>query len=191
MISLVIFLFLLATGAHSQDNADRLTYQEEQELKTLLDEALKASPGSMAINFGDASIKRKFDLASRVAQLGLLKLNKSMKEKKYAHESDFVGFYISRYGKMFDEAVSNTWLVAYASNNAKEKAFFDKELGKTGLTGNKRNTVIQSFYQLLYPAERLFYIEIVSIVYRNGQADFSLLTRRAKDWVANHNDMFP
>lgn len=188
---LLVGLMLLPALAGAQGEADRLTYEEDKELKAMLADALKAKPGTNPLNLGDAEIKRAFDLASRVAQYGLLKLNKSMIEKKYVHDTDFVGFYMSRFGKLFDEKAKNTWLIAYAAENKKEKAFFDKELEKTGLQGDKRNTVIVSYYHLLYPAERLFYMEIVSIVYKNGVADFSLLPKRAKDWVADRNAMFP
>lgn len=174
-----------------QVNADRLTTQEEREMKLMLEAALKAKPGTQALQLSDPAIKRQFDLASRVAEYELLRINKGMVEKKFHFEGEFIGNYISRYPKLFDEKMKNDWLIAYAMHNKTEKAFFDKALEKTGLKGDKRNTIIVSHYHLLYPAERVYYMEIVGIVYKNGTADFSMLPKRAKDWVAERNEMFP
>ena len=98
---------------------------------------------------------------------------------------------MSRYSKLFEEKAKTAWLLAGAVENKDEKAFFTKALEKTGLKGDKRNTVILGYYHLLYPAERLFYMEIVQVVYKNNEADFSLLPKRMKDWVAEHNAIFP
>lgn len=182
---------LLTALASGQVSPEKLTYEEEKELKTLLAEASKAKPGISPINLSDDAIKRQFDLVGKIGQYGLLRINKSMMDKKYQHESDFVAFYMSRYPKLFDEKLKNAWLLAYAAENKTEKSFFDKMLDKTGLKGAKRDTVITSYYHLLYPAERVYYMEIVSIVYKNNEADFSLLPKRAKDFVAERNAMFP
>lgn len=184
-------LGLLTPNAFAQTNADRLTQQEEQELKTMLDDVLKSKVGTYPLNLSDPAIKRAFDLASRVEEYELLKINKAMKEKKYPFDGEFVAHYISRFKKLFDESTKNAWLLAGATENKKEKAFFDKALEKTGLKGDKRNTVTLSYYHLLYPVERLFYIEIVQTVYKNNEADFSMLPKRMKDWVAERSTMFP
>jgi len=184
-------LLLLPSLVYAQSNADRLTQQEDKELKAMLDEVLKAKVGSYPLNLSDPAIKRAFDLASRVEEYELLKINKAMKEKKYPFDGEFVAFYMSRFNKLFDESTKNAWLLAGAVENKKEKTFFDKALETTGLKGDKRNTVTLSYYHLLYPAERLFYMEIVQTVYKNNQADFSVLPKRAKDWVAERSAMFP
>lgn len=175
----------------AQGDADRLTLEEEKQLKVMLDEVMNGKAGSNALNLSDPVIKRQFDLASRVAEYELLKINKAMMEKKYPFEGEFVAFYISRFGKLFNDAAKNAWLLKGAVENRNEKNFFDKALEKTGLKGDKRNTVILGYYHLLYPAERLFYMEIVQAVYRNNEADFSILPKRMKDWVAERNAMFP
>jgi len=189
--ALCYFLFLLPSPVFAQSNADRLTQEEDKQLKAMLDEVLKAKVGTYPMNLSDPVIKRAFDLASRVEEYELLKINKAMKEKKYPFEGEFVANYMSRFFKMFDEPTKNAWLLAGATENKKEKAFFDKALEKTGLKGDKRNTVILSYYHLVYPAERLFYMEIVQTVYKNNEADFSLLPKRMKDWVAERSAMFP
>jgi hypothetical protein len=174
-----------------QADPERLTLQEEKELNEMLAVTLKAKPGEYALQLADASIKRQFDLSSRIAQLGMLKINRAIHDKKYESNSDFVGFYVSRFGMLYEPKMLRTWVLAYAENNKQERDLFTKALKDTGLKGEKRNTVVYSFYSLLYPAERLFYIELVGIVYKNGEADFSKLNKRAKDWIANRNDMFP
>src|SRR5262245_9594818 len=85
---------MLSSVAHAQVDPDFLTLAEEQELKTLLAAVLKAKPGTSPLNLTDAEQKRQFDLTGKVAQLGLLKINKSIMEKKYAHDSDFVAHYM-------------------------------------------------------------------------------------------------
>jgi hypothetical protein len=184
-------MLLLALILVQAPDPDRLTQQEERELKTMLEAALKAKPNTIPLKLSDPEQKRSFDLASRVAQLGLLKINRGIAEKKYEFDTDFVGFYVSRYSKMFDETKLRSWVIAYANTNKKEKDFFSKMLRDTGLKDVKRETVLYSFYTLLFPAERLYYIELVSIVYQNNTADFSKLSKREKDWIAMHNDLFP
>lgn len=191
LYSLVLSCLLLPSIVYAQNNADRLTQEEDKQLKAMLDEVLKAKVGAYPMNLSDPAIKRAFDLASRVEEYELLKINKAMKEKKYPFEGEFVAFYMSRFNKLFDESTKNTWLLTGATENKKEKTFFDKALERTGLKGDKRNTVILSYYHLLYPAERLFYMEIVQTVYKNNEADFSLLPKRMKDWVAERSAMFP
>jgi hypothetical protein len=191
-----LFSFLLMTIASlgssvGQDEPDRLTAEENEEYKRLLDATLKAKPGTSPLNLADAAIKRQFDLTGRVVQYELLRLNRSMMEKKYAHGSEFVANYMSRHGKLFDEKARSDWLLAYASQNQTEKSFFDRHLGKSGLQGEKRKTVVLGYYHLPRPYERVFYIELVSLIYKDGVADFSALPKRAKDWIATHNDLFP
>lgn len=190
-LTALAFLLALTSSGYAQADPDRLTLDEEKDFQAMLATALQAKPGSIPLNLADAENKRVFDLSSRVAEYGMLKINRSMVEKKYVHDTDFVGFYMSRYGKLYDEKAKNAWLIAYARENKKEKAFFDKELAKTGLKGDKRDKIIVSHYHLPYPAERIFYMEIVSVVYKNGEADFSVLPKRMKDWVAERNAMFP
>ena len=189
--TLGLFIIFIPLNILAQSPADTLTLQEDKELKAMMDEILKAKAGSNPLNLSDPAIKRQFDLASRVAEYELLKINKAMREKKYPFNGEFVAFYMSRYGKLFEEKAKITWLLAGTSENKDEKAFFNKALEKTGLKGDKRNTIILSYYHLLYPAERLFYMEIVQVVYKNNEADFSLLPKRMKDWVAERNEMFP
>lgn len=75
-----------------QADPERLTLQEEKELNEMLAVTLKAKPGEYALQLADASIKRQFDLSSRIAQLGMLKINRAIHDKKYESNSDFVGF---------------------------------------------------------------------------------------------------
>lgn len=189
--TLGLFIIFIPISVLAQSAADTLTFQEDKDLKAMLEEVLKAKAGSNPLNLSDPAIKRQFDLASRVAEYELLKINKAMREKKYPFNGEFVAFYMSRYGKLFEEKAKIAWLLAGTSENKDEKAFFNKALEKTGLKGDKRNTIILSYYHLLYPAERLFYMEIVQVVYKNNEADFSLLPKRMKDWVAERNEMFP
>ncbi|HQR09024.1 MAG TPA: hypothetical protein PLN21_19535 [Gemmatales bacterium] len=192
LYSLALSCFILLPSlVFAQSDADRLTQQEDKELKAMLDEVQKAKSGSNPLNLTDPAIKRQFDLASRVAEYELLKINKAMVEKKYPFDGEFVAFYMSRYHKLFEENAKNAWLLKGATDNKNEKTFFDKALDKTGLKGDKRNTVILSYYHLLYPAERLFYMEIVQTVYKNNEANFSVLPKRMKDWVAERSAMFP
>lgn len=174
-----------------QIDPDRLSLQEEKQLNELLQATLKAKPGEYALLLADSTLKRQFDLSSRVAQLGILKINGAIRDKTYEFNSDFVGYYVSRHSKLYDPKMLREWVLAYAANNKEEKAFFAKALKNTGLQGDKHAIVVYSFYTLEFPAERLFYIDIVGIVYKNGEADFSKLTKRAKDWIANRNDFFP
>lgn len=174
-----------------QDARDVITVEEDRERQALLAEALKAKPGSQPLNLANPETKRLFDLAGRAEQYGLLRLNRSMVKKRYTHDGDFVAYYLSRFGKLFDEKTKTTWLLAYASQNKTEKEFFDKRLAATGLSGEKRDRIILSFYQLQLPFERALYIDLVQSVYKNGTADFSSLPKRAKDWIAAHNDLFP
>jgi hypothetical protein len=185
MTAIIVGLFLM------QVEPERLTLQEEKELNEMLAATLKAKPGEYALQLSDASIKRQFDLSTRIAQLGMLKINRAIHDKKYESSSDFVGFYVSRFGMLYEPKMLRNWVLAYAENNKQDRDLFTKALKDTGLKGEKRNTVLYSFYTILYPAERLFYIEIVGIVYKNGEADFSKLNKRAKDWIATRNDMFP
>jgi hypothetical protein len=191
IFSLFMMTFPFAGDAVGQDDPNRLTADESEEYRRLLDATLKAKPGTSPLNLADAAIKRQFDLTPRVVQYELLRLNRSMMEKKYAHGSEFVANYMSRHGKLFDEKARNDWLLAYASQNQTEKGYFDRQLGKTGLQGEKRKTVVLGYYHLPRPYERMFYIELVSLVYKDGVADFSALPKRAKDWIAAHNDLFP
>ena len=184
-------LALLTLCLMQAPEPDRLSQQEERDRKEMLDAVLKGKPGVFALNLGDPEIKRQFDLASLISQLGLLKINKAIAEKKYEFESDFVGFYVSRFPKIYDEAKLRPWVLAYAQTNKKEKDFFARVLKDTGLKDAKRDTVLYGYYTLPFPTERIFYIELVSVVYQNGTADFSKLTKRAKDWIALHNDLFP
>jgi hypothetical protein len=189
--ALCVLIFLIPSIAPCQSAADQLTLQEEKELKSMLEVVLKSKAASNPLDLTDASIKRQYDLVSRVAEYELLKINKAMLEKKYPFTGEFVAFYMSRYSKMFEEKAKTAWLLAGVVENKDEKAFFTKALEKTGLKGDKRNTVILGYYHLLYPAERLFYMEIVQVVYKNNEADFSLLPKRMKEWVAEHNAIFP
>jgi len=190
MLLTLLTLFVPSIGL-AQGELDRLTQQQASELKAMLDEVLKGKAKSNPLDLSDPAIKRQFDLASRVAQYELLKINKAMMEKKYPFDGEFVANYISRFNKLFDENSKNTWLLKGAVENRNEKAFFDKALEKTGLKGDKRNTVTLAYYHLRYPAERLFYMEIVQTVYKNNEADFSVLPKRMKDWVAERNELFP
>ncbi len=183
--------FISVLACILQVDPDRLSMQEEKQLNEMLQATLKAKPGEYALLLSDAVVKRQFDLASRVAQLGILKINRAIHDKTYEFNSDFVGYYVSRHNKLYDPKMLREWVLAYAVNNKQEKDFFAKALKGTGLNGDKQSTIMFSFYTLEFPAERLFYIEIVGIVYKNGEADFSQLTKRAKDWIANHNDFFP
>jgi hypothetical protein len=188
------FLLHVALGlspAGGQDARDALSSGESRELQALLEETLKAKPGTTPLDLTNATTRRQFDLAGRAEQYGLLRLNKSMVEKRYEHDGEFVAYYMSRFGKLFDEKTRNAWLLAYAAGNKTEKAFFVKVLGGTGLPGQKRETVILGYYHLPLTAERVFYAELVSLVYKDGRADFSALPKRAKDWIAAHNDLFP
>jgi len=189
--AMCLVIFLLPSVVSAQSDADQLTLQEEKELKAMLDVVLKSKTGSNPLDLTDAAIKRQYDLAGRVAEYELLKINKAMLEKKYPFSGEFVAFYMSRYSKMFEEKAKTAWLLAGAVENKDEKAFFTKALEKTGLKGDKKNTVILGYYHLLYPAERLFYMEIVQVVYKNNEADFSVLPKRMKDWVAERNAIFP
>lgn len=189
--AMCVLIFLTPSMVSAQSAADQLTLQEEKELKAMLDVVLKSKAGSNPLDLTDAAIKRQYDLVSRVAEYELLKINKAMMEKKYPFNGEFVAFYMSRYSKLFEEKAKTAWLLAGTVENKDEKAFFTKALEKTGLKGDKRNTVILGYYHLLYPAERLFYMEIVQVVYKNNEADFSLLPKRMKDWVAERNAIFP
>lgn len=187
----MITIILLVSCVVQAPDPDRLTQQEERELKTMMEAALKAKPDTIALKLADPEQKRAFDLASRIAQLGLLKINRAIAEKKYEFDTDFVGFYVSRFPKLFDEPRLRSWVIAYANTNKKEKDFFTKILKDTGLKDAKRDTVLYSYYTLPFPTERNYYMELVSIVYQNNTADFSKLPKRAKDWIALHNDLFP
>ncbi len=181
----------VSIAAARQDPRDVLTAEEERERQALLGEVLKAKPGTQPLNLANLEIRRQFDLSGRTEQYGLLRLNRSMTQKRYTHDGDFVAYYVSRFNKLFEEKARNAWVLAYASQNKTEKEFFDKRLAASGLSGEKRDRVVLSYYSLQLPLERAFYIDLVQAVYKKGTADFSSLPKRAKDWVAEHNDLFP
>lgn len=193
MTPLVACLFILGMTAPGipQDVQERFSLEQDNERKAMLAAVLKAKPGTQPLQLSNAELKRKFDLAGRLEQYNLLRLNRSMVEKKYNHEGDFVGYYYSRFHQLFEEKARTTWLLAYATENKTEKAFFDKLAEKTGLKGEKRKTVTLSYYHLQYPAERVYYVELLVLVYKNNEADFNNLNKRAKDWVSERSAMFP
>ena len=84
----VLFLFI-PSMASGQSASDRLTLQEEKELKAMLDVVLKSKAASNPLDLTDPAIKRQYDLVSLVAEYELLKINKAMMEKKYPFSGEF------------------------------------------------------------------------------------------------------
>lgn len=167
-----------------------LMASREKDFEKDVNDIINAKAGSSVLDLGLPSIKRDFDLKDKGTQVDILKLAKLVNTKKYDVKDEFIFQVLGEHGYLFNSSQLNGWLLTYSNSN-KEKAYLDKELAATGLTGAKRNVVIISYYKTRQFHDRKYYFDILQRAYTNGTPNFSKLNDDDRAFIKLRNHMFP